>query len=531
MHTQWYPLTRHLVYAYVRDADVGGNSAIGRFKKAAQLLAPDVASDLSIDGVYYRFADLHTYCVAPKFVLEELHDPGAGSGDDLDNEAYLQVAILCDLPGLVQRFWKQQGDDDMKHDDSKLVYRTLTPWERYRNTAIQVGSIKTFRWLLAQPQADKHIRDEHGRLVSTPIILAARYGKVEIARWLLNDEKYYNGRTPQEIQYIMNEAARNGHIEVLKLLIELVRMDAERPPAFASAASALDPDLTGVMRLPIGVLALMDLLNAAFIKAAGSGACITIETLLDDYFDAQHETLILLRDPRTILASLTSAATRGRTKVVNMLLSLPTVHSLLTLRVHDTPLAIAIHTGNLEIARLLHQKGEMPIPAYLVNVAVCAGQLPALRWLTARRKGVANVTALAFGRAVMRGYGDVVEFVLQEQKSGRMCILEPSEDDELNDEDRYKGHPRIYLGNPLLTAIVNGQDEMDILLRQMGCTDKEIPAGVESLFADRTFPIEEVGVVYVKAFEDRETGTNRQIWARKMPKGMLHVRGRALRIP
>ncbi len=164
--------------------------------------------------------------------------------------------------------------------------------------------------------ANKEARDDNG---ATPLLVASRHASPEMIRWLIEDQGLDpRAETTRPAENALHLAARNGNIEVVKLLLE-------------RGMSASAPSSDGTVALH---------------AAAGGSSVATVKLLLE-------------RDPGAIntpddwgWTPLHQAARTGNLAIIRYLLSKGAKVDVLT-KSEKTPASIALANDHRDAARLL----------------------------------------------------------------------------------------------------------------------------------------------------------------------------------
>ena len=406
------------------------------------------------------------------------------------------------------------------------IYACTTPL----HVACRAGDLEAVNGYLADPALSAQINTPD-RLGRTPLILACDNGHHEIVALLLSLGALRDAgvleSTPESARYHENpgpwlEAARRGHVEVVKLLLpansECLLMEAARNGQESVVATLLaigiDPNSYG------------DNDWLALHHAAAYGHANVVKLLLDAGADRDittdrgekplhlaaeggHATVVTFLSAQGALLDpllLFSSAARGQVEVVKLLLRhyesfqegkdslrylLSTaakmdqggiVATLLAAGVDPnernqrgwTPLCTAAHSGHLELVRLLLDAGaqlNIPTPRFSLNHVL--NQKKMLKLVIAPEQNTCNCTPLAL--AAQQGHTAIVEELLTRGAAA----------DEIDDFDwtplcraSYNGHKETV--RALLAHNANINHKIDLVQR---FEDSEDSPAAESIYA------------------------------------------------
>jgi hypothetical protein len=157
---------------------------------------------------------------------------------------------------------------------------------------------------------------------------------------------------------------------------------------------------------------------------------------------------------------------------------------------------------------------DIPIGPNFYSMATQSGQAETLRWIheSGVVSGEPEITALAFSRAVQNGYIEVVRFITT--TLGMHVVKEDLS--YHRPQDDVDGQRSIFRGDPILTAMVNGQDRLVKALLNLSFMKNPLPDEAAAKFADGTYPLTKTPYECVTASVAMDHESNVQVWARNV---------------
>lgn len=293
------------------------------------------------------------------FDIEEEFDQGEAGEDELNVAArngHCQIVErLIELPVVASRFdcifGAYHNAKEERQDNIVNILSTLPSIRLYK--AAEQNDLEEFEQILEDEYFGSVDLDESG-VLKEPLMVAIEKGAFSIVERCLEEPAVINSITIEQDFNGLTMAARNGHIDIVRLLLEFLITTNDASDALRAAIANNDEGMLNVLLQNDDVRSCLFLTDSnddndcitnnygpahgAFLWAACHGQLELLECMLE-FDDVQN-------DPN-ILDAFIEAAYTGQTRVISRLMELPIMQNAI-LNVNEKVICAFVFAASLD---------------------------------------------------------------------------------------------------------------------------------------------------------------------------------------